>query len=79
MLTRQFKLMAVIALVAGIASQAAWAADTIIIKVPRHTQWSYVQRLNREGVIAVQKHNYSKAADFFYKAYLYDPAELRSH
>lgn len=75
MLTRQFKLMAVIALVAGIASQAAWAADTIIIKVPRHTQWSYVQRLNREGVIAVQKHNYSKAADFFYKAYLYDPAD----
>jgi Flp pilus assembly protein TadD len=32
-----------------------------------------VQRLNREGVEAVRKHNYSKAEQLFYKAYLYDP------
>jgi Flp pilus assembly protein TadD len=35
-----------------------------------------VQRLNREGVEAVKKHQYEKAAGaFFYKAYLYDPAD----
>jgi Flp pilus assembly protein TadD len=32
-----------------------------------------VQRLNREGVEAVRKHNYSKAEQLFYKAYLFDP------
>jgi Flp pilus assembly protein TadD len=34
-----------------------------------------VQRLNREGVDAVKKHQYEKAAALFYKAYLYDPAD----
>ena len=32
-----------------------------------------MQRLNREGVEAVRKHNYSKAEKLFYKAYLLDP------
>jgi Flp pilus assembly protein TadD len=34
-----------------------------------------VQRLNREGVEAVEKKQYEKAATLFYKAYLYDPAD----
>jgi Flp pilus assembly protein TadD len=34
-----------------------------------------VQRLNREGVDAVQKHQYEKAEGLFLKAYLYDPAD----
>jgi Flp pilus assembly protein TadD len=34
-----------------------------------------VQRLNREGVDAVQKHQYEKAEALFLKAYLYDPAD----
>jgi Flp pilus assembly protein TadD len=34
-----------------------------------------VQRLYREGVDAVKKHQYEKAAALFYKAYLYDPAD----
>ena len=50
-------------------------AGEITIKIPKHTQLSYVQRLNREGVMAVEKHDYAKAADLFYKAYLYDPAD----
>jgi Flp pilus assembly protein TadD len=34
-----------------------------------------VQRLNRDGVEAVQKRNYDKAESLFYRAYLYDPAD----
>jgi Flp pilus assembly protein TadD len=34
-----------------------------------------VQRLNREGVDAIQKHNYEKAETLFYQAYLFDPAD----
>jgi Flp pilus assembly protein TadD len=34
-----------------------------------------VQRLNREGVEAIQKKNYEKAETLFLKAYLYDPAD----
>ena len=34
-----------------------------------------VQRLNREGVEAIQKRNYEKAEALFLKAYLYDPAD----
>ncbi len=75
MLNASFKLTALFAVIAGIGLQTAWAADTITIKVPRHTQLSHVQRLNREGVMAVEKHDYAKAADFFLKAYLYDPAD----
>jgi len=36
---------------------------------------SPVQRLNREGVEAVKRHQYDKAQSLFYKAYLYDPAD----
>ena len=75
MLNAPFKLTALFAVIAGIGLQTAWAADTITIKVPRHAQLTHVQRLNREGVMAVEKHDYAKAADFFFKAYLYDPAD----
>ena len=34
-----------------------------------------MQRLNREGVDAIRKHQYEKAEAIFYKAYLYDPAD----
>jgi Flp pilus assembly protein TadD len=36
---------------------------------------SPVQRLNREGVEAIKRHQYDKAQGLFYKAYLYDPAD----
>jgi tetratricopeptide (TPR) repeat protein len=71
---RPFTLTAV-AVIAIIGLETAWAADTITIKIPRHTQSSVVQRLNREGVTAVEKHDYAKASDLFLKAYLYDPAD----
>jgi Flp pilus assembly protein TadD len=34
-----------------------------------------VQRLNREGVDAIDRHQYEKAEAIFYKAYLYDPGD----
>jgi Flp pilus assembly protein TadD len=59
----------------GLGLHAAWARDTIKITIPRHSSLTFVQRLNREGVLAVQKHNYSTAANLFYKAYLFDPSD----
>jgi Flp pilus assembly protein TadD len=52
-----------------------WAGDVLKITIPRHSELTPVQRLNREGVEAVKKHEYEKAATLFYKAYLYDPAD----
>jgi Flp pilus assembly protein TadD len=43
------------------------------ITIPRRSKLTPVQRLNREGVEAIRKHNYSKAEELFYKAYLFDP------
>src|SRR5579885_544497 len=54
--------------------QAANAGD-LKIKIPRRSILTPVQRLNREGVEAVKKHNLSKAEQLFYKAYLYDPED----
>jgi len=59
----------------GLGAHAAWARDTITITIPRHSNLTFVQRLNREGVLAVQKHDYAKAANLFYKAYLFDPSD----
>jgi Flp pilus assembly protein TadD len=56
-------------------SPDAWARDTLAITIPRHSQLTPVQRLNREGVDAVKRHQYDKAEALFFKAYLYDPAD----
>ena len=53
----------------------AWARDSLAITIPRHSQLTPVQRLNRDGVDAVKRHQYDKAEALFYKAYLYDPAD----
>jgi Flp pilus assembly protein TadD len=58
--------------VASFAPLCAHAGD-IKITIPRHSKLTPVQRLNREGVEAVRKHNYKKAEQLFYKAYLFDP------
>ena len=47
----------------------------ITISIPKRSTLTPVQRLNREGVEALQKHKYQKAEQLFYKAYLYDPAD----
>jgi Flp pilus assembly protein TadD len=67
-------LIVTIALVAS-AAPSAFAGDVLKITIPRRSELTPVQRLNREGVEAVNKRDYEKASTLFYKAYLYDPAD----
>jgi Flp pilus assembly protein TadD len=62
---------------AGILAGPAFsrADDVKVIKIPRRSELTPVQRLNRKGVEAVKKHDYKDAESLFYKAYLYDPAD----
>jgi Flp pilus assembly protein TadD len=56
------------------ALQAACARD-LRITIPGRSELTPVQRLNRQGVEAIDKHEYAKAEAIFYRAYLYDPAD----
>ena len=56
------------------AAPVARAAD-LRITIPRRSQLTPVQRLNRDGVTAVRNHRYDQAEALFYKAYLYDPSD----
>lgn len=62
----------VITVIAALFCQFAEAGD-LKIMIPQPGKLTPVQRLNREGVEAVKKHNYAKAEKLFYKAYLFDP------
>ncbi len=55
-----------------LAATACFAGD-IRIPLPKSSKPTPVQKLNQEGVQAVQKHDYAKAKKLFYKAYLIDP------
>lgn len=68
------KFAAVVLAVAMSGCTSGWARD-FRITIPRHSELTPVQRLNREGVDAVKKHQYEKAEGFFYKAYLYDASD----
>jgi Flp pilus assembly protein TadD len=74
MLRTPSRLLALAALLALPALQHSWAKD-LQIKIPRRSEMTPVQRLNREGVEAVQKRQYEKAEGLFLKAYLYDPGD----
>jgi len=69
------KQIAAVAAFAVMCFQQARAGDTLKITIPKHSQLTPAQRLNREGVEAVKRHQYEKAAVLFYKAYLYDPGD----
>ncbi len=43
------------------------------IPIPKHSKATPVQQLNRDGVKAIEKHEYERAKRLFYKAYLIDP------
>ncbi len=64
-----------LAIVAGllVAMAPAQGQGGVRITLPKRSKPTPVQSLNREGVKAVQKHNYEKAKKLFYKAYLLDP------
>jgi Flp pilus assembly protein TadD len=68
------KRIVTIAVAAG-STPHAWAGDVLKITLPKRSELTPVQRLNREGVEDVRKKEYEKAAALFYKAYLYDPAD----
>jgi Flp pilus assembly protein TadD len=51
---------------------AAHAGD-LRISIPKRTKPTPVQKLNQEGVKAIQHHKLDKARQLFYKAYLLDP------
>lgn len=50
-------------------------AQNLKITIPRRSELTPVQRLNRDGVEEVTKQHYEKAEELFYKAYLYDPSD----
>lgn len=65
-------------MVVGLVSTTlGWApsarAKDLKITLPKRSNPTAVQRLNREGVEAIRKHSYEKAETLFYKAYLLDP------
>ncbi len=68
-------LLAGIITAATVLGSARSYAGDIRINIPRRSKLTPVQRLNREGVEAVRKHNYKKAEQVFYKAYLLDPGD----
>ena len=69
---RKYWLPLVLVCTATWGSPRAQAGD-LKITLPKRSKLTPVQRLNRDGVEAVRKHNYSKAEELFYKAYLFDP------
>src|SRR5579884_3369158 len=62
----------VVALVVLISCAALYAGD-LRIPIPKRSKYTPVQALNRDGVKAVEKHEYTRAKKLFYKAYLIDP------
>jgi len=67
-------LLAIIAVMAGFGLPSAQAGD-LKLTLPRHSELTLVQRLNREGVDAIRQKRYEKAETLFYKAYLFDPGD----
>ena len=52
---------------------AGEAAGQLRITLPKRSKATPVQKLNREGVKAIEHHDYEKAKKLFYDAYLIDP------
>src|SRR5215471_14338742 len=50
-------------------------AGDLRITLPKRSRLTPVQRLNRDGVEAIKKHQIEKAKALFYQAYLYDPGD----
>jgi Flp pilus assembly protein TadD len=74
MFGKRLTLLAIIAVMVGPGLRNAWAGD-LKLTLPKRSELTVVQRLNREGVDAIRKQQYEKAETLFYKAYLFDPAD----
>jgi Flp pilus assembly protein TadD len=71
MVTYWKRLLLTVLLILSLAPGAL--AGDLRIMIPKRSHLTPVQRLNREGVEAVQKHQYDKAKALFYQAYVFDP------
>lgn len=71
MAAKAWVLVGVASLMLGCGAYAP--AGDLKITLPEPSHMTPVQRLNREGVEAVRKHDYEKAETAFYSAYLLDP------
>jgi Flp pilus assembly protein TadD len=74
MLLKRWWWLSLAGVLVWLAVPRAQAGD-LRIKIPRRSELTPVQKLNREGVNAVVSHQYEKAEALFYKAYLFDPAD----
>lgn len=74
MFRRLGALTIIVVVTASWIPQQLWARD-ITLTIPKRSHLTPVQRLNREGVDAIQKRQYEKAETLFYQAYLFDPAD----
>jgi Flp pilus assembly protein TadD len=63
-------LLIVLILTLGFASAGA---QELRLPLPKKSKYTPVQKLNRDGVQALEKHDIDKAKRYFYKAYLIDP------
>lgn len=72
---RRAKTSLILICTAIVGLQISWAGDRVRIMIPRRSQLTPVQRLNRDGVEAIKRRDYEKAGVLFYKAYLYDPTD----
>ncbi len=56
-----------------LALVAPAAAQNLHITIPKRSKPTPVQKLNHDGVRAIQKHKFDEAKKLFYRAYLLDP------
>ncbi len=70
-----FKKALLTGLLCAVGGGLLQAQQMIRITIPRRSELTPVQRLNRDGVTEVEKHKYEKAEALFFKAYLFDPAD----
>src|SRR5579872_737982 len=66
-------LLACIALLFFCSLGSPLHSQDLRITLPKGSQLTPVQKLNREGVKRLEKHDYNEAKKLFYKAYLLDP------
>jgi Flp pilus assembly protein TadD len=62
-------------MVALVGFSGSAVAGDLRITIPKRSRPTPVQELNRAGVEAINKHEFNKAKQLFYKAYLYDPGD----
>jgi Flp pilus assembly protein TadD len=74
MSSKRLRLITILAVIAA-TGLPALASQDLKITIPRHSELTPVQRLNRDGVEAIRRNDYEKAEALFYKAYLYDPTD----